>query len=64
MSDHKDRPQELSSARGNFAVVRIDLVTGQSRVLNDADSAQEAAEATRRAALKNDDVPVFASSAS
>lgn len=64
MTDHRDQPQELSSSRGNYAVVRVDLVRGRARVLDDADTAHEAAEATRRAATKNADVPILASSAS
>jgi len=59
-----DQPQELSSGRDNYAVVRVSLATGQARVLSDADTAQAAAEATRRAATKNEDVPILASSAS
>jgi len=60
----RNQPREFSSGRKNYAVVRASLATGQARVLDSADTAQEAAEATRRAAAKNDDVPILASSAS
>lgn len=59
-----DSPREFSSGRKNYAVVRVSLATGQARVLGRADTAQEATDATRRAATKNKDVPIFASSAS
>jgi hypothetical protein len=34
MAKHDTQPQELSTARGNFLTVLVNLATGQSRVLN------------------------------
>ena len=64
MSEHQGRPQASSMARDNFAVVRINLKTGRVKKLDDAETAREAAEATRRAADKSKSVVVFASRAS
>src|SRR3712207_1154428 len=44
------QPQEFSTGYGNRMTVAVNLATGQARVLSDAETAREAAEATRRAA--------------
>ncbi len=63
MTEYETQPQELSTARGNFLTVLINLATGQSRVLNDAETARAAADATRRQADKSSDLLVLTSSA-
>jgi hypothetical protein len=63
MPEHETQPQEHSTARGNFLTVLINLSTGQSRILDDAETARAAADATRRQADKNSDLLVLTSSA-
>jgi hypothetical protein len=53
---------ELSSARGNFLTVLIDLATGQTRTMDDAEAVREAAEATRRQADKSGGLLLLSSS--
>jgi hypothetical protein len=50
MTERRDQPQVLSTARGNFLAVLVNLVTGQSLVLDDAGAARAAADATGRQA--------------
>jgi hypothetical protein len=64
MHGREGQPRELSTARGNFVNVRVSLATGRVEKLDNAEAAREAAEARRRAATKNRDVPIFASSSS
>ncbi len=63
MAKHDAQPQEQSTARGNFLTVAINLATGQSRALDDAETARAAAEAARRQADKNGGVLMLGSSA-
>jgi hypothetical protein len=63
-NDRNAQPQEFSTGYGNRMTVSVNLATGKARVLNDAETAREAAEATRRAADKSNEVVVLASSAS
>lgn len=63
MSEYEAQPLELSTARGNFLTVVIDLAKGQSRVLNDSEAARAAADATRRQADRNSDLLILTSSA-
>jgi hypothetical protein len=64
MAKHDLQPQELSTARGNFLTVLLNLATGQSRVLDDAEAARAAADATRRQANSSSGVQMLSSSAS
>jgi hypothetical protein len=63
MSDSEIQPQELSTGRGNFMTVLIDLVSGQSHVLSDAEIACAAAEAARRQASRSGDLLMLSSGA-
>jgi len=63
MTGHEAQPQELSTARGNFLMVSINLATGKTRVLDDAEAAHAATDATRRRADKHSDLLVLSSSA-
>jgi hypothetical protein len=54
MTSQETQPQELSTGRGNFLTVMLNLATGQARVLNDAETARAAADATRRQADRSD----------
>jgi len=63
MPKHETQPREFSTARDNFLTVLIDLAAGQSRILDDAEAARAAADATRRQADKNSDLLVLTSSA-
>jgi hypothetical protein len=63
MPEYETQPQELSTTRGNFLTVMIDLSTGQSRILDDAETARAAADATRRQADCKSALLVLASSA-
>jgi hypothetical protein len=63
MSENETQPRELSTARGNFLTVLIDLARGQSRILNDSEAARAAADATRRQADRDSDLLVLTSSA-
>jgi hypothetical protein len=51
MTDRDPYPQELSTARGNSLTVLLNLATGQTRILNDAEAAKAAAEPSRRHAV-------------
>jgi hypothetical protein len=62
MPAYETQPQELSTARDNFLTVMIDLSTGQSRVLDNAETARAAADATRRQADNKSALLVLASS--
>lgn len=64
MAKHDSQPQELSTARGNFLTVLLNLATGQSRVLDGAEAAQAGADATGRQANGNGGVRMLSSSAS
>jgi hypothetical protein len=44
------QPQELSTARGNFQTVLVNLATGQSRVLDHAEAARAVADTIRQQA--------------
>jgi hypothetical protein len=57
------QPQELSTARGNFLTVLVNLATGQSRVLDGAEAARAGAEATGRQANRSSGVRMLSSSA-
>ncbi len=50
MAQPDPQPRELSTARGNFLTVLVNLASGQSRVLDNAEAARAAADATRRMA--------------
>lgn len=63
MPEYETQPQELSTSRDNSLTVMINLSTGQSRVLNDAETARAAADATRRQADNQSALFVLASSA-
>jgi hypothetical protein len=63
MSSNEAQPQELSTGRGNFLTVLLNLATGQSRILDDAEAARAAADATRRQANRTGDVLLLSSSA-
>jgi hypothetical protein len=63
MTRQEAQPQELSTARGNFLTVLANFATGQSRVLDDAETTREAAEATRRQADKSNGLLMLSSSA-
>jgi hypothetical protein len=63
MSAPNDQPRELSTARGNFLTVLVNFATGQSRVLDDAETARAAADATRRQAGQCGDVLLLSSRA-
>ena len=63
MPKYETQPQELSTTRDNFLTVMIDLSTGQSRVLDDAETARAAADATRRQADSKSAPLALASSA-
>jgi hypothetical protein len=63
MAKHDPQPQELSTARGNFMTVLLNLATGQSRILDDAEAARAAADATRRQANSSSGVRMLSSSA-
>jgi hypothetical protein len=63
MAKDDPQPQELSTARGNFLTVLLNLATGQSRVLDDAETARAAADAARRQATRTGDVLLLSSSA-
>jgi hypothetical protein len=63
MPEYETQPQELSTSRDNFLTVTINLSTGQSRVLNGAETARAAADATGRQADNKSALLVLASSA-
>jgi hypothetical protein len=63
MSSQETQPHEFSTGRGNFLTVMLDLVRGQTRVLDDAEAAREAADAARRQAHRGDDLLTVGSSA-
>jgi hypothetical protein len=62
MTEHKPQPQELSTGRGNFLTVLVNLATGQNRILDDAETARAAADATRRQADKSSQLRVLTTS--
>ena len=62
MTRHETQPQELSTGRGNCLTVLINLAAGQSHVLDDAEAARAAADATRRQANRSSDLLVLSSS--
>jgi hypothetical protein len=64
MSRDETEPRELTTGRGNFMTVLLNLATGQVRVLDDAEAANAAAEATRRQASTTGEVLLLSSSAS
>ncbi|GEM_PF-2139991 len=64
MTDRDLQPRELSTARGNFLTVLVNLATGQSRVLSDAEAARAAADATGRQANRSSGLRMLSSSAS
>jgi hypothetical protein len=63
MTQRDPQPQELSTARGNFLTVLVNLATGQSRVLDDAGAARAAADATGRQANGSSGLRMLSSSA-
>jgi len=63
MAEHDPHPQELSTASGNFLTVLVNLATGRSRVLDDAEAARAAADATSRQANGSSGVRMLSSSA-
>lgn len=63
MTRDQTPPQELSTTRGNFLTVLLNLATGQSRILSDAEAARAAADATRRQASRESGLRTLSSSA-
>lgn len=63
MPDCETQPQELSTGRENFLTVLVNLATGQSRILDDAEAARAAADAARRQADGSGQLRVLTSSA-
>lgn len=63
MSDPDIQPRELSTGRGNFLSVLLNLATGGVRVLSDAEAEGEAAEATRRATSEGGELRILTTSA-
>lgn len=63
MTKDEIQPQELSTTRGNFLTVLLNLATGQSRILSDAEAARSAADATRRQANRDNSLRMLSSSA-
>jgi len=64
MAKHDPQPEELSTARGNFLTVLLNLATGQSRILDGAEAARAGADATGRQANRSGGVRMLSSSAS
>jgi hypothetical protein len=46
MAEHDAQPRQLSTARGNFLTVLVNLATGQARTLDDAEAARAGTDAT------------------
>ncbi|HEV3320604.1 MAG TPA: hypothetical protein VG147_00250 [Solirubrobacteraceae bacterium] len=63
MTKDEIQPQEFSTTRGNFLTVLLNLATGQSRILSDAEAARAAADATRRQANRDSGLRMLSSSA-
>ncbi|MGA2164144.1 MAG: hypothetical protein ABSH36_06715 [Solirubrobacteraceae bacterium] len=63
MTKDQAQPQELSTTRGNFLTVLLNLATGQSRILSDVEAARAAADATRRQANRDSGLRMLSSSA-
>jgi hypothetical protein len=63
MTSQEIQPQGLSTGRGNFLAVMLNLATGQTQVLDDAEAARAAAEATRRQASRSSDLLMLSTSA-